>query len=201
MEDSKDINQLLSGLRSSVFGRPLSILSENLGNEQKTMIAGGLAGCIGLVQLYLTLKVLVFRNFKSSLSGKTVTAPMSRLTILYQVAALVNSSPQPSKLSASFDSLSTHSPNSVAFMKNTDPLLLTVNRLVREEGFFSLWRGNLVMVLHRFPYSAINFATYEYLRKHVQVEESPLTRFFCGATSGAIASVRFGFHHSSLIDS
>lgn len=45
------------------------------------------------------------------------------------------------------------------------------------------------MVMHRFPYSAINFATYEYLRKHVQREESPVTRFFCGATSGAIASV------------
>jgi len=74
-------------------------------------------------------------------------------------------------------------------MKNTDPLLLTVNRLVREEGFLSLWRGNLIMVMHRFPYSAINFATYEYLRKHVQGEESPVTRFFCGATSGAIASV------------
>lgn len=33
--------------------------------------------------------------------------------------------------------------------------------LVRQEGLLSLWKGNGVTVVHRIPYSAINFWAYE----------------------------------------
>jgi hypothetical protein len=92
--------------------------------------------------------------------------------------------------------------NQIGVMKNTDPLITAVSRLVREEGFFSLWRGNFVMILHRFPYSAINFVTYEHLRKRMRGEnasESPSTRFLCGAMSGAVASIRLATHPDPCI--
>jgi hypothetical protein len=57
---------------------------------------------------------------------------------------------------------------------------------VERGGFFALWKGNLPSVLHRFPYSAINFFVYEntmdYLSgrkarmEHDETELSPLVR-------------------------
>lgn len=34
-------------------------------------------------------------------------------------------------------------------------------RIVHEEGFRAFWKGNLVTVAHRLPYSAISFYAYE----------------------------------------
>jgi len=36
-----------------------------------------------------------------------------------------------------------------------------VRKIVERGGILSLWRGNMTSVLHRFPYSAINFFVYE----------------------------------------
>lgn len=35
-------------------------------------------------------------------------------------------------------------------------------RIVHEEGFQAFWKGNLVTVAHRLPYSATSFFAYEY---------------------------------------
>lgn len=35
------------------------------------------------------------------------------------------------------------------------------SRIVNEEGFRAFWKGNLVTVAHRLPYSAVNFYAYE----------------------------------------
>lgn len=35
------------------------------------------------------------------------------------------------------------------------------SRIVHEEGFRAFWKGNLVTIVHRLPYSSVNFYTYE----------------------------------------
>jgi solute carrier family 25 phosphate transporter 23/24/25/41 len=56
--------------------------------------------------------------------------------------------------------------------------------------FIFILLGNLTSVIHRFPYSAINFAVYDRLRNYFRKKnytESPFTRFLCGASAGGIA--------------
>jgi solute carrier family 25 phosphate transporter 23/24/25/41 len=35
------------------------------------------------------------------------------------------------------------------------------SRVIREEGVRALWKGNLVTIAHRLPYSSVNFYAYE----------------------------------------
>lgn len=62
---------------------------------------------------------------------------------------------------------------------------------MKREGILSLWNGNLTSVLHRFPYSAINFAVFEatndILTKITHNHDTPSNRFAAGALSGAAA--------------
>ena len=127
-------------------------MNENEGNTgwlthgNKTMVAGGVAGCV----------------------AKTVTAPLARLTLLYQVAPIQSNN------------------------RITEPLMTVCRRILHEEGVLSFWKGNLTSVIHRFPYSAINFYTYDTFTKfvkHHDVHESLLTRFICGASAGSMACI------------
>lgn len=123
---------------------------------RRQMLAGGLAGSL----------------------GKTLTAPLSRLTILYQVSPLLTVSvPAPTVGSQ-------HYPANL-------PLVSAMKRILQTEGFLSFWRGNLTSVLHRFPYSAINFTSYEFARDvlvdRLKFKESPEVRLFCGAIAGGVA--------------
>lgn len=117
---------------------------------EKNMIAGGIAGCV----------------------GKTLTAPLSRLTVLYQVGPLLNQS----RAAAST-------------IRVRDSLWSTIRSIVRQEGVRSLWKGNLTSVIHRFPYSASNFASFELckdtLNKHASGLEPSWARLISGAVSGA----------------
>lgn len=74
-------------------------------------------------------------------TAKTVTAPFSRLTILYQVHSMVTTKKNHPKFALSLDG---------GFRK-----------IVERGGLLAMWRGNGTSVLHRFPYSAINFYVYE----------------------------------------
>ena len=119
------------------------------------MIAGGIAGSI----------------------GKTLTAPLSRLTILYQVSPI----------------------KSVGNVHNNfqGSLYNSFYKVFKQEGFISFWKGNLTSVLHRFPYSAINFSCYELSKEFItdnyyngdKSKETLTTRFVCGAIAGSIACV------------
>lgn len=40
-------------------------------------------------------------------------------------------------------------------------ILHEASRIVREEGFRAFWKGNLVTIAHRLPYSSISFYAYE----------------------------------------
>ncbi|XP_077216240.1 uncharacterized protein LOC143850855 [Tasmannia lanceolata] len=81
------------------------------------LLAGGIAGAV----------------------SKTCTAPLARLTILFQVQGM-------------------HS--DVATLRNAS-IWHEASRIVREEGFRAFWRGNLVTIAHRLPYSSISFYAYE----------------------------------------
>lgn len=73
--------------------------------------------------------------------AKTVTAPFSRLTILYQVHSLVTTKSDRPKYAMN--------------------LRGGFEKIIERGGLTSLWKGNMTSVLHRFPYSAINFFVYE----------------------------------------
>lgn len=119
-------------------------MAPKLSETEKSVIAGGFSGCI----------------------AKTITAPLSRLTILSQVQSIVSST-------------------------RVESFYGSFVRIVKDEGFLSLWKGNLASVIHRFPYSAINFAGYEVCRgficKAFKIDESPGVRLASGAVAGAIA--------------
>jgi solute carrier family 25 phosphate transporter 23/24/25/41 len=74
--------------------------------------------------------------------AKTVTAPFSRLTMLFQVHSMVTTKEHRPKFAMS--------------------LSAGLRKIIDRGGVFSLWRGNATSVLHRFPYSAINFYVYEH---------------------------------------
>lgn len=73
--------------------------------------------------------------------AKTVTAPFSRLTILFQVHSLVTTKENRPRFAMS--------------------LTGGVQKIIERGGIKSFWKGNMTSVLHRFPYSAINFFVYE----------------------------------------
>jgi hypothetical protein len=121
-------------------------------------------------------KKAVYSTWPSVLSGgfssattKTMTAPLSRMTILLQVSS---------------DSAG----------KNFN-LMESLRSVVRNEGIRSLWKGNLVSVIHKVPYGSVNYYAYEYtkvrlLRPFWNSDTDPgiHVRFLCGLAGGACAS-------------
>ena len=87
----------------------------------KNLIGGGIAGSV----------------------GKTVTAPLSRITLLLQVGAVKAE---------------------VMKASGFESLARTWSTIYREEGIRAFWKGNMTAIIHRFPYSAINFSMYELFR-------------------------------------
>ncbi|KAL2652920.1 hypothetical protein R1flu_021048 [Riccia fluitans] len=78
--------------------------------------------------------------------SKTCTAPLARLTILFQVQGM----------NANGEKLSRPS------------ILKEAARIVREEGFRAFWKGNGVTIVHRLPYSSVNFFAYEQYKMHLR---------------------------------
>ena len=71
--------------------------------------------------------------------SKTCTAPLSRVCVLMQVQSM-----RPNKY---------HAPGT----PNNLQLIPALNKVISEEGFFSLWRGNGAAMLHRFGHSGAIF--------------------------------------------
>lgn len=100
---------------------PMAAAPQSRSQEaMKQLLCGGLAGSV----------------------AKTVTAPLSRLTILFQVHSLVTTKE--------------HRPQFAESMSHG------IRKIIERGGILALWRGNMTSVLHRFPYSAINFYVYEH---------------------------------------
>ncbi|KAJ8431913.1 hypothetical protein Cgig2_016346 [Carnegiea gigantea] len=81
------------------------------------LLAGGIAGAV----------------------SKTCTAPLARLTILFQVQGM-------------------HS-DAAALRKAC--IWREASRIIHEEGIRAFWKGNLVTIAHRLPYSSVSFYSYE----------------------------------------
>lgn len=75
--------------------------------------------------------------------SKTCTAPLARLTILFQVQGMHSDVSALSKASIWHEA----------------------SRIANEEGFRAFWRGNLVTIAHRLPYSSVSFYAYERYKK------------------------------------
>ncbi|GFY83590.1 mitochondrial substrate carrier family protein [Actinidia rufa] len=78
--------------------------------------------------------------------SKTCTAPLARLTILFQVQGM-------------------HS--DVVTLRKAS-IWHEASRIVREEGFRAFWKGNLVTIAHRLPYSSISFYAFERYKNLLQ---------------------------------
>lgn len=65
---------------------------------------------------------------------------------------------------------------------------------MKREGVLSLWKGNLVTIIHRLPYSAVNFATYELANQHLRpwVPNDVTRRLVAGGLSGLVACTAVG---------
>lgn len=75
-------------------------------------------------------------------------------------------------------------------VKDVD-VLSALRQVRQQEGLISLWKGNLITIIHRVPYSAINFSTYEVAKE--QYRRYPLSdharRILSGATAGFVACI------------
>ncbi|PIA54564.1 hypothetical protein AQUCO_00900850v1 [Aquilegia coerulea] len=109
---------------TTTSSQPKQSLQQSQIGTVSQLLAGGIAGAV----------------------SKTCTAPLARLTILFQVQGM-------------------HS--DLATM--TKPhIWREASRIVREEGFRAFWRGNLVTIAHRLPYSSVSFYAYERYKHLVQ---------------------------------
>ncbi|GMH30578.1 hypothetical protein Nepgr_032421 [Nepenthes gracilis] len=88
------------------------------------LLAGGIAGAV----------------------SKTCTAPLARLTILFQVQGM-------------------HS--NVATLRKAS-IWREASRIINEEGVCAFWKGNLVTIAHRLPYSSVSFYSYEHYKNLLQ---------------------------------
>lgn len=88
------------------------------------LLAGGIAGAV----------------------SKTCTAPLARLTILFQVQGM-------------------HS-DAAALRKAC--IWREASRIIHEEGIRAFWKGNLVTIAHRLPYSSVSFYSYERYKNLLQ---------------------------------
>ncbi|GAB4831851.1 hypothetical protein Ancab_005866 [Ancistrocladus abbreviatus] len=88
------------------------------------LLAGGIAGAV----------------------SKTCTAPLARLTILFQVQGMHTDLTTLRKAS----------------------IWREASRVVNEEGIRAFWKGNLVTIAHRLPYSSVSFYSYERYKNLLQ---------------------------------
>lgn len=126
-----------------------------------------------------SLKLLAAGGIAGAVS-KTATAPLARLTILYQVQGVASSA-------------AGAGPSPIAGMS----LPAALRAVCAREGVASLWRGNGVTILHRLPYSAVNFWAYERLTeawlasapqgRSASLHADTLRRLACGGAAGMAA--------------
>ncbi|KAK6929410.1 Mitochondrial substrate/solute carrier [Dillenia turbinata] len=106
--------------------------------------------------------------------SKTCTAPLARLTILFQVQGM-------------------HS--DVTTLAKTS-IWREASCIVGEEGFRAFWKGNFVTIVHRLPYSSISFYSYERYKNLCQLvlgmeghEGNRSAELFTRFTGGGLAGI------------
>lgn len=147
----------------------------------------------GYDDLLETVKLLFCGGFAGAVS-KTATAPLARLTILYQVQGISSVySPYSNMSLVNGKHISHQDVNSFA---NRNGVFQGLRFIVKTEGIKSLWKGNGVTIVHRIPYSAANFWAYEKINemwKEYIPARGPLSsadvtrRLVAGGTAGLLA--------------
>ena len=87
--------------------------------------------------------------------GKTCTAPLSRVCVLMQVQSM-----RPRKY---------HRKG----VPNNLQLIPSIQKVIKEEGFRHLWRGNGAAMLHRFPHSGAIFMVNGAIKKRLPNDMHP----------------------------
>lgn len=105
--------------------------------------------------------------------SRSVTAPLDRVKILYQVDPV----------------------RKFTVLKAAK----SMGVILRNTGVAGLWRGNGVAVLRIAPFSAISYSTFSIyeglLQKHLRREKDVFSRFCAGAAAGATATAATWVHH------
>jgi solute carrier family 25 phosphate transporter 23/24/25/41 len=111
--------------------------------------------------------------------SKSCTAPLARLTILYQVQGM-----QPAAAGAA------------ALPSQRAGIAAALRHVVQREGVRALWKGNGVTIIHRLPYSSANFWVYEQMNElwkaHIPAQgpfaaSDVARRFVAGGVAGVAA--------------
>eukprot|EP01127_Copromyxa_protea_P017551 TRINITY_DN5367_c0_g1_i2.p1 TRINITY_DN5367_c0_g1~~TRINITY_DN5367_c0_g1_i2.p1 ORF type:complete len:308 (+),score=49.32 TRINITY_DN5367_c0_g1_i2:31-954(+) len=104
--------------------------------------------------------------------AKTAVAPFDRVKILFQ----------------------TRNAHYLPSIQSSFGVFRTVHKMYKEEGISRLWKGHTATLWRIFPYSAIQFVSYEALKKHVVKENKggkphPFLHLVCGSLAGCTATI------------
>lgn len=94
--------------------------------------------------------------------SRTIVAPLDRIKILMQITKNSN-----------------------------DSFTKVMKQTIKQEKLTSLWKGNILNCMRIFPYSSIQFATYDYCKKYSSIEPNNITiynRLFFGVIAGSTAT-------------
>lgn len=135
--------------------------------EQPSSTAPDWATTAGLTATHVeTLKLLLSGGVAGAFS-KSCTAPLARLTILYQINGL-------------------QAAGATAAGAPRLGVWAAMQQVARTEGLRALWKGNGVTIIHRLPYSAANFWMYEQVNE-VWKRYLPPTRASTGGDAVDVA--------------
>lgn len=65
----------------------------------------------------------------------------------------------------------------------------SLSTIVRKEGIVSLWNGNMAVCVRVFPYSAIQYVSYDYFKSLIYAEESSKVTASQRLSAGALAGI------------
>lgn len=152
-----------------------------MSDPSTNIIAGGL----GLQRLDSFFRETTMSPFGRALFGggvagcvaKTATAPLARLTVLAQTSSLLTEA----------SSSTVHGGSSRRVFMDCG-VLTGIGQIVRREGILGLWKGNTCVCLHRFLFTGMNFAMFEYCSSPLGLGDSTFGRLLSGALATSIAT-------------
>ncbi|KAF0698606.1 Aste57867_10763 [Aphanomyces stellatus] len=141
-------------------------LSSFLSKDTKHLICGGGAFPPPSFSPALTYDAV------AGCTSRTAVAPLERLKILYQVQDVMTRGGEPKQYTSMGQSL---------------------RKIMAEEGWRGLFKGNGANCVRVFPYTAIQFAAYERMRPLMteagQKDLSPLRKLAAGAVAGVVSVI------------
>lgn len=102
--------------------------------------------------------------------ARTATAPLDRIKLLFQVQAVASSGTTPAAYTG---------------------IIQAASKILREEGFLAFWKGNGMLIVRIFPYSASQLSANDWYKRLLADEHGDLTvprRLLSGALAGMTAT-------------